>query len=57
MQIFDEARDFGFSPSVLDIGGGFPGMKDDLMDQICQVINAALYTHFSEEKELKVRII
>jgi ornithine decarboxylase len=52
--VFDQLRLFGFSPHILDIGGGFPG-EDAIsahgvatFDEIAGSISSALSVHFPE---------
>lgn len=40
--LFDMAKDLGFEPYLLDLGGGYPGNKGTSLDKIAQVINSAL---------------
>jgi ornithine decarboxylase len=48
-EVFRMAREFGFSPTLLDIGGGFPGTDEVLpFEKIARSINGALDEHFPE---------
>jgi len=45
-QVFDLAFECGFSPYLLDIGGGFPGEDGSSLDDLASIINSALEQHF-----------
>lgn len=47
-EVFDLASEYGFSPSLLDIGGGFPGDSDNSLEELASIINSALDQHFPE---------
>lgn len=47
--VFNQALDLGFSPNLLDIGGGFSGESFDAMSQI---LSEALNTYFSGDIQL-----
>ncbi|KAG0722253.1 Antizyme inhibitor 2 [Chionoecetes opilio] len=46
--IFEEAEALGFSPHLLDIGGGFPGTSSSSLDEFAENINKALDEFFPE---------
>lgn len=46
--VFQEAKSFGHSPYILDIGGGFLGDNDSLFREAADHINGALDCHFPE---------
>lgn len=46
--VFEEAVDLGFSPYLLDIGGGFPGTSSSCLDEFADPINKALDDFFPE---------
>ncbi|XP_066249356.1 ornithine decarboxylase 1-like [Euwallacea similis] len=52
--IFDYSDTLGFNFSLLDIGGGYPGVKGSSISYIAKVINGALDEFFSD---LNVRFI
>lgn len=49
-RVFEEAREEGFSPYLLDIGGGWPGSDDSTLrfEDICEVVNPVLERLFSD---------
>lgn len=53
-QVFDEAQELGFTPDLLDIGGGFPGTRNSTLDEIAEYVNNALDEHFPESCGVKV---
>ena len=55
-KVFDQAKKMGFKPYFLDIGGGFPGFKneDAAFEKMAETIQNALKTHFSEEENLEI---
>ncbi|XP_071536161.1 ornithine decarboxylase-like [Panulirus ornatus] len=53
-QVFDEAKSEGYKMQLLDIGGGFPGNDDVLMEKCAQVINTALEMYFPDDGLVKV---
>lgn len=55
-EVFLECQELGFKPTLLDIGGGFPG-KDNLtfkFENVARSINHALADQFSDWPNLKV---
>ncbi|KAK3737065.1 hypothetical protein QZH41_013871, partial [Actinostola sp. cb2023] len=54
--IFDQAEKLGFSFSILDIGGGFPGKdsKNAFFEKVCHVINHNLEEHFPVSTGVKI---
>ncbi|XP_066152555.1 ornithine decarboxylase 1-like [Euwallacea fornicatus] len=52
--IFDYSHTLGFNFSLLDIGGGYPGVKRSSISEIAEVVNRALDELFSD---LNVRFI
>ncbi|XP_045127465.1 ornithine decarboxylase-like [Portunus trituberculatus] len=46
--VFEKAVDLGFSPYLLDIGGGFPGSTSSCLDEFAEPINRALDMFFPE---------
>jgi ornithine decarboxylase len=46
--VFDEAKSLGFSPDVLDIGGGF---QDETFEASARVLRSALDTYFGQDIE------
>ncbi|KAJ1725047.1 Ornithine decarboxylase [Coemansia biformis] len=58
--VFDQAAELGFRPTVLDVGGGFPGRGDQSglpFDVVASVLGAALDTHFPAADCGHVRVI
>ncbi|XP_076033036.1 antizyme inhibitor 2-like [Oratosquilla oratoria] len=53
-RVFDEAMAIGFSPYLLDIGGGFSGGKDNKFKEICEVVNHQLDLLFPEDGITKI---
>lgn len=53
-EIFDYAESLGFGFSLLDIGGGYPGVRGSSIDEIANVIKVALDTFFPDPS---IRII
>jgi len=47
-QVFNLALEYGFSPYLLDIGGGFPGEEGSSLDELASYINSGLEQHFPE---------
>ena len=47
--VFNQALDLGFSPNILDIGGGFSGESFEAMSH---TLNEALNTYFSSDVQL-----
>lgn len=45
--LFELAKDLGYKPYILDLGGGYPGDKGTSIDKYAQVINAALDEYFA----------
>lgn len=52
--LFDEAESLGFSMSLLDIGGGFPGDNDKNIDEVSLLVNQGLEAYFDDKN---VRVI
>ncbi|KAB7496443.1 Ornithine decarboxylase, partial [Armadillidium nasatum] len=48
-EVFDKAIGIGYSPYLLDIGGGFPGNVGSSLDQSAEFINKGLRQYFSDE--------
>ncbi|XP_063867887.1 ornithine decarboxylase-like [Scylla paramamosain] len=46
--VFEKAVGLGFSPYLLDIGGGFPGSSSSSLDEFAEPINRALDVFFPE---------
>ncbi|XP_076038818.1 ornithine decarboxylase-like isoform X2 [Oratosquilla oratoria] len=46
--VFDEAEALGFSPTLLDIGGGYPGVRGKTLDDLAHYINLGLDRHFPQ---------
>ncbi|XP_042205539.1 ornithine decarboxylase 1-like [Homarus americanus] len=53
-QLFDEAEALGFTPNLLDIGGGFPGCRNSPLDEVADHVNKALDEFFPEDTGVKV---
>lgn len=53
-QVFDEAKEEGHSPSVLDIGGGFLGGSVQYLYDAASYINPALEEHFPEGSGVRI---
>ncbi|KAK3861728.1 hypothetical protein Pcinc_032344 [Petrolisthes cinctipes] len=53
-RVFEEAQDLGFNLNLLDIGGGFLGLGDNLLDEVAEVVNNALEEYFPEDCGFKV---
>lgn len=53
--MFEEARDLGFNPTLLDIGGGFHGSNDSALEEMAEVVNESLEEYFPEGCGVKVR--
>lgn len=47
-EVFDYAASLGFNLSLLDIGGGFPGLRGTSIDKIAEVVNCALNDYFPD---------
>ena len=47
--LFELAKDLGFKPYLLDLGGGYPGDKGSSIDKIAEVINSALEENFDND--------
>lgn len=47
--VFDKASELGFTMSIVDIGGGFPGDNDEQFIKMAEVINNARNEHFGLE--------
>lgn len=47
-QVFDYATTLGYDFNLLDIGGGFPGLRGTSIDKIAEVVNAALDDFFPD---------
>jgi len=47
-RIFEEAEEEGFHPTLLDIGGGFVGGRQENMRETAAYVNQALDEHFPE---------
>ncbi|XP_065061735.1 ornithine decarboxylase-like isoform X4 [Rhopilema esculentum] len=54
--VFDEAENMGLKFSILDIGGGFPGVKkkDNLFKEIANTLQQALAEHFPPSFGVKI---
>ncbi|XP_039489380.1 ornithine decarboxylase 2 [Drosophila santomea] len=52
--IFKVGELVGYKMEMLDIGGGFPGIDDDMFEKIAQAVNTSLELRFPDER---VRII
>lgn len=52
--LFDEAEALGFSMTLLDIGGGFPGDNDKNITEVSMVVNQGLEAYFADKN---VRVI
>lgn len=48
-KLFDLAKELGFKPYLLDLGGGYPGNKGTSIDKIAEVINSALDENFDSD--------
>ena len=53
-QVFDEAKEEGHSPNILDIGGGFLGTSLQHFEEASEYVNAALDDYFPEGDNVKV---
>lgn len=53
-KVFNEAKDLGFKPDLLDIGGGFPGARNNPLDEIAEIVNSSLDEYFPEGCGVKV---
>ncbi|XP_076033035.1 ornithine decarboxylase-like [Oratosquilla oratoria] len=53
-KIFDEAVTLGFSPYLLDIGGGFSGGRNNNFEEIAEVVNHQFDFHFPDDGITKV---
>lgn len=53
-EVFDKAETLGFNPTLLDIGGGFPGNHNSSLDELADCINNALDEFFPEDSGVKV---
>lgn len=53
-KLFEEAEALGFTMTLLDIGGGFPGDSDKNIDEVAMVVNQGLETYFADKN---VRVI
>nr|CCC96034.1 unnamed protein product [Trypanosoma congolense IL3000] len=55
-RVFDMGNELGFDMHLLDIGGGYPGTRDDLLkfEEIAEVINSALEKYFPPDPSLTV---
>jgi ornithine decarboxylase len=47
--LFDMAKDLGYEPYLLDLGGGYPGNKGSSIEKIAEVINSALDECFDSD--------
>lgn len=47
-KIFDYAASLGYNMHLLDIGGGFPGLRGTSIDKIAEVVNRALIDYFPD---------
>jgi ornithine decarboxylase len=47
-QIFDQAVEYGYNMTLLDLGGGYPGHRGSSISEIASIVNAALDQHFPE---------
>lgn len=47
-QVFDYATTLGYDFNLLDIGGGFPGLRGTSIDKIAEVVNGALDDFFPD---------
>ncbi|XP_058460147.1 ornithine decarboxylase 1-like [Malaya genurostris] len=52
--LFDYAKTFGYEMNLLDIGGGFPGEKGTIIDEVAMIVNSALDKFFPDKS---IRII
>ncbi|KAK8735220.1 hypothetical protein OTU49_005567 [Cherax quadricarinatus] len=53
-QVFEQAEALGFTPNLLDIGGGFPGTRSSSLDEVSDYINKALEEFFPEGCGVKI---
>ncbi|XP_068241472.1 ornithine decarboxylase 1-like [Palaemon carinicauda] len=53
-QVFEEAEALGFSPNILDIGGGFPGGRGESFDEWSRYVNEGLDEFFPEDCGVKI---
>jgi len=57
-KIFDIAKEIGYNMNVIDIGGGFPGTRDEksmvLLQEITTNINTGIEKFFSDITELRL---
>lgn len=56
-EVFDKAKNIGFKPYLLDIGGGFPGLssKDEVQfNDITIAINDEIQKSFSSEENIRI---
>lgn len=47
-ELFDLAKTYGYSMTLLDLGGGYPGNRGSSISQIAEIVNNALDRHFPE---------
>lgn len=47
--LFEEAEALGFTMTLLDIGGGFPGDNDKNIDDVSLLVNQGLECHFADK--------
>lgn len=47
--LFELAKDLGYKPYILDLGGGYPGDKGTSIDKYAQVINGAIDEYFDSD--------
>lgn len=47
--LFDKAESLGFSMTLLDIGGGFPGDNNKNIDEVSMIVNQGLETYFPDK--------
>ena len=53
-KLFEDAEELGFTMTLLDIGGGFPGDNDKSIDDVAMIVNQGLEDFFPEKN---VRVI
>jgi len=53
-KLFDEAEELGFTMTMLDIGGGFPGDNDKNINEVALIVNQGLEVYFPDKN---VRVI
>lgn len=56
-EVFDYAKTLGYTMTLLDLGGGYPGDSGTSINKIAEVINEALIEYFPADADIPVHVM